>query len=380
MKKSILVLSIVTILSLNTFAGNVPGDRLDYYNPERSTIQSKVEVIDLTGKGPEAVAAYLATLERATPDSEVLQLAKNAIENNKTIAPAYAKMMEAQAKMRDVGVHELYAAVSQMDWSVNKSIIKSTTPEELSKAATKMRGCTTLAFSDTGIVAQTNDLSLDYLLTKSPTRIIKTDDTIFLPTDGGQFQGMGRSVSVVLNIMGDPSGTTATLDTPNIVTNDAVFAAITSSDSVEDAYNKIKNYTTPVAMNFTVADKYGDHGAFEISVDGVKWVKGQGGTGHANHTAEMKARMLEKMTMPEANEAFVDSFARQQAAQNFVDYTREKTVDGMKYILNQRPINLAFYDKNFVTVEAIIFDTKAGVAYVTGDNPLFTEYTKVSFD
>ncbi|WP_221077010.1 C45 family autoproteolytic acyltransferase/hydolase [Agarivorans aestuarii] len=378
MKKSILTVVTLALLSTHALADMKAGDKLDYYQPQRAAHQNGAELIDLSGQSAEALAQTLAKFDRLTPDAEVLTLAKNAVANNQAIAPKYAAMMERQAEIRGVEVHELYAAALQMDWSVNKSIMQASTKQTLSDAATKMRGCTTLAFADTGIVAQNNDLGIDHLL-NYPTRVIKTDDTIFIPTDGSHFQGMGKHVGVVLNIMGEPSGTTADINTKNIVTIDAVFAAITSSTSVEDAFNKLKHYTTPVAMNFTVADDSGDHGAIEMSVDATVLVRGDGGIGHANHNAKMKQTMLETMSMTEANETFVDSFAREQAAQNFVDFSKEKTVQGMKYILKQKPINITLYDKDFVTVESMIFDTKQGCAYVSGDNPLFSEYTKVCF-
>jgi hypothetical protein len=386
MRKKLLALAVLAVASTNVSAGNVAGDKLDYYKPERPAIQTGAEVIDLTGKGPKAVAEFLATVHRLEADEEVLQIAKNSVANNKKIAPEYAEIMEMQAKIRGVEVHELYAALLQMDWSVNKIIAEADKELRLKKDKepmdehfSKIRGCTTIAFNDSGIVAQNNDLGIAQLK-EFPTRLVKTDDVMFIPTDGGHFQGMGRHVGVVLNIMGEASAKTAAVDADNLVTIDAVFASITHSKSVEDAISRLQGYTTPVAMNFTVADDSGDSAALEISAEGLTVVRGDGGIGHGNHNAAMKERMLGMMTITEANEIFVDSFAREAAAQNFVDFAKEKTVDGMKYILNQKPINITLYDKDFVTVETMIFDTKNGCAHVSGDNPLFGEYSKVCFD
>ena len=379
MKKSILNIVILSALSFGAVAAdNVAGDKLDYWNPERPAVQLGAEVIDLTGKGPEAIAQFLATVDRLQADDEVLQIAKNAVENNKKIAPEYAKIMERQAQIRGVEVHELYAALLQMDWSVNK-LLAEADKKLMAENFTKIRGCTTIAFNDSGIVAQNNDLGISQLQ-EFPTRIVKTDDVMFIPTDGGHFQGMGRHVGAVLNIIGEPSAKTASVDADNLVTIDAVFAAITHSKSIEDAISKLQGYTTPVAMNFTVADDSGDSAALEISAEGLVVVRGAGGIGHANHNAAMKKRILGMMPITEANEIFADSFAREAAAQNFVDFAKEKTVDGMKYILNQKPINITLYDKDFVTVETMIFDTKKGCAHISGDNPLFGEYSQVCFD
>lgn len=379
MKKSLIAIATLTALSFGALASeHVAGDKLDYWNPDRPAVQVGAEVIDLTGKGPDAVAEFLATVDRLQADAEVLQIAKNSVANNKKIAPEYAAIMEKQAKIRGVEVHELYAALLQMDWSVNK-LLAEADEKLMAEHFTKIRGCTTIAFNDSGIVAQNNDLGISQLQ-EFPTRIVKTDDVMFIPTDGGHFQGMGKHVGVVLNIMGEPSAKTASVDADNLVTIDAVFAAITHSKSIEDAISKLEGYTTPVAMNFTVADDSGDSAALEMSAEGLVAVRGAGGVGHANHNAAMKERILGIMPMTEANEIFADSFAREAAAQNFVDFAKEKTVDGMKYILNQKPINITLYDKDFVTVETMIFDTKNGCAHVSGDNPLFGEYSQVCFD
>lgn len=378
MKKSIITLITTSVLSFGAVAGNVAGDKLDYWNPDRPAVQLGAEVIDLTGQSPGAVSEFLATVDRLEASPEVLTIAKNAIKNNAKIAPEYHAIMVKQAEIRGAEVHELYASLLTMDWEVNK-LLAEADAKLMAEHFTKIRGCTTIAFNDTGIVAQNNDLGIAQLQ-EFPTRIVKTDDVMFIPTDGGHFQGMGKHVGVVLNIMGEPSASTAEIDADNLVTIDAVFAAITASKSVEDAVSKLEGYTTPVAMNFTVADDSGDAAALEMSADGLVIVRGAGGVGHANHNAAMKERILNIMPITEANETFADSFAREAAAQNFVDFAKEKTVDGMKYILNQKPINITLYDKDFVTVETMIFDVKQGCAYISGDNPLFGEYSQTCFE
>jgi hypothetical protein len=69
------------------------------------------------------------------------------------------------------------------------------------------------------------------------------------------------------------------------------------------------------------------------------------------------------------------------AANLFLSYSQELTVEGMQYLFNQRPINITKYnDKDFVTVEAMVFNVKEGCAYVSGDNPRLGEYTQVCLD
>lgn len=380
MKKTILALTTMALLSSAAMAQSVPGDKLDYYNPQRAAHQLGANVVDYSGDKQPQLAGYLATLHRLTPEPIVIEIAQNAVNNNRAIAPKYAELMEQQAQIKGLPVHELYAAIAQADWNINKPFIAADDDLALlQSAAESMNGCTTLAFADSGIVGQNNDMGIENLMA-TETTVIKTDDRIFIATDGGHFQGMGKHVGAVLNFMGEPSAPSATADTPNVVTPDAVFAAITSSKSVEDAYSKLKDYTTPVAISFTVADDSGDHGAIEMTTQGTRLVRGESGIGHANHTREMRTAFLADKTLLEANQVFADTFAREDSANNFINFAKERDVAGMQYILEQKPINITKYDSDFVTVESMVFDTKAGCAYVSGDNPKFGQYTQVCFE
>lgn len=378
MKKSIIALATVSILSMNVLANNVAGDVLDYYNAERAPVQNGAVVVDLTGQGVEAIAQKLATLPRGEAEQTVIEIAKNAVENNRKVAPEYVAIMERQAEIKGVPVYMLFASIAQADWDINSNFVNAENIAQLQKAAESIRGCTTLAFAESGIVGLNNDMGIDFLHS-GDTSVIKTDNTIFIATDGGHFQGMGKHTAAVLNFMGEPSAKAATVDTKNVITTDAAFAAITSSSSVEEAFNKLKDYTTHVALSFTVADDSGDHGAIEMTTKGTRIVRGEGGIAHANHNAEMRESFLEHSSLRDANKQFVDTFAREDAGNTFISYAKERDVNGMKYILSQRPINMAKYDSDFVTVESVIFDTMKGCAYVAGDNPRFSEYTKVCF-
>ncbi|PKG57942.1 carcinine hydrolase/isopenicillin-N N-acyltransferase family protein [Shewanella sp. GutDb-MelDb] len=378
MKKSILAIATIAALSFNVAAANVAGDVLDYYQPERTAVQNGAVIVDLTGQGSEAIAQKLATMPRGEAEQAVIEIAINAVENNRKVAPEYVAIMERQAEIRGVPVHMLFAAIAQADWDINKGFVNAGDTASLQKAAESMNGCTTLAFAETGIVGLNNDLNIGFLQ-EGDTSVIKTDDTIFLATDGGHFQGMGKHTAAVLNFMGEPSGSSATVDTQNVITTDAAFAAITSSANVEEAFNKLKDYTTHVSLNFTVADDSGDYGSIEMTTNGTRIVRGEGGIAHANHTAEMRAEFLSHTPLRQANEKFVDTFAREDAGNTFISYAKERDVNGMKYILQQKPINITKYSSDFVTVESVIFDTVNGCAYVAGDNPLFSEYTQVCF-
>ncbi|WP_147395015.1 carcinine hydrolase/isopenicillin-N N-acyltransferase family protein [Alginatibacterium sediminis] len=379
MKKALIALAVITAATSIASAEHLAGDVLDYYHAEREAVQNGAIVIDLSGQGMEAIAQQLASLPRGEAEEAVLQIAKNAVENNRKVAPEYVEIMERQAQIKGVPVYQLFASIAQADWDINKNFIQAEDTAALTSAVESIRGCTTLAFAETGIVGLNNDMGIGFLH-EGDTSVIKTDDTIFLATDGGHFQGMGRHTAAVLNFMGDPSGPAATVDTSNVITTDAAFAAITSSASVEEAFNKLKDFTTHVALNFTVADDSGDHGSIEMTTNGTRIVRGDGGIAHANHNAEMRAEFLSHTPLREANATFADTFAREDAGNAFISYAKERDVNAMQYILSQRPINMAKYDSDFVTVESVVFDTKNGCAYVAGDNPRFSDYTQVCFD
>jgi hypothetical protein len=368
--------SLFLLMSTSGFslAANQVGDNLPYFDAQRQTVQKNVEVLDFSTSSSQELAAYLATIPRQQAPKEIVEAFKVAIENNRKIAPEYTEMMEHQAAIRQVPVEQLFAEASVTDWSVNQKIIKSMQQDQ---AVEELNGCTTVAFNN-GIVGQTNDLSINAL--SDNTTIIKTDSAMFLPTDGAHFQGMGKHVGIVINFLGVTAGDDG-LGRSNLVSTDAVFAAATSAKSIQDFINKIEGYSTITPLNFTLADDQGNHAALRIHADGTELISGHSrGVGHANHTENFKQQMLEKMEAFQANQAFFNTFAREQAVYSFLDYSPELTVESMQWLFNKKPINLSKYQgKDFVTVEAMVFDVKNGCAYVSGDNPRFTDYSKTCF-
>ncbi len=375
MKKTIIALTLTA--SFSVFA-NIPvaGDDLPFFNAEREAVQNGAIIKDMSGQDQASLAQFMAKQPLGEFSEDVLKAAKHAVENNRKIAPDYVAMMEASAKIRGIDVAELFASVSQVDYSVNQAV-KSSMQEK--QEVETIKGCTSIAFNN-GIVGQTNDLSLATSLTDHTT-VVKTDDSIFVVADGAHFQGMGKHVGIVINFMGAPAGIDG-LDHKNLVTVDAIFAAATQAKSVDIFLHTIKDVRTIIPFNFTVADDKGNHAAIEVTVEnGVKAIQySERGSVHANHSAEFKQGFLAEHSAIDANTAFFSTFAREVAAENFLDYSPELTVESMQWLFSQRPINMTKYKgKDFVTVEAMIFDTVEGCAYVSGDNPNFSGYSKVCF-
>ncbi|MGY5449940.1 hypothetical protein ACVFI8_03145 [Agarivorans sp. MS3-6] len=371
--KSATTLLLATVIN-GSFAANKPGDDLPYFDAQRTAQQNTVEVVDFTGKTSQELAAFLALQSRVQAPQHVIDAFEVAVENNRKIAPDYTAMMEQQATIRGVSVAQLFAEASVTDWQVNQTIIKSLAANQDVK---ELNGCTTVAFNN-GIVGQTNDLSIKNL--SSDTMMVKTNDTIFLPTDGAHFQGMGKHVGIVINFLGVTAGEDA-LGNNNLISTDALFAAATSAASIQDFISKIEGYSTITPLNFTLADDQGNHAAIRIHAEGMELLTGeQRGIGHANHTENFKQQIFESMTPFEANQAFFNTFAREEAVSAFLDYSPELSVESMQWLFNRKPINLSkFQGKDFVTVEAMVFDLKNGCAYVAGDNPRFTDYSKTCF-
>ncbi|MBB6461810.1 C45 family peptidase [Flammeovirga kamogawensis] len=375
MKKFILSLALsilMLIVGVKYSNAQVAGDNLDYFNAQRQPVQTTVEVIDFTDKTDYELAEYLSKIDRDTVPSEVLEQYAAVVENNRKIAPEYVAMMEIQAKLRGVDVVQLFAEASYVDVEVS----------EYGKIKIKqaLKGCTSMAFNN-GIVGQNNDMGIDFL-EGAPTVMIRTKNSLFIPTDGAHFQGMGEHVGIVLNTIIDlESGTTLGKD--NIVSTDAVFAMAVQCKSADEFLEKIKGFGTPSPINFTIADDQGNHYAVRLFEDRMEVANHDDrGSYSANHTQATKDAILKKFDIYTANSYTSNTFAREEAARSFLKYSPELTVGAMQHVFSVRPINISkdAPESTFVTVQTMIFDVANGVAYITPDNPRFVEYTKIELN
>ncbi|AZQ64063.1 hypothetical protein EI427_18060 [Flammeovirga pectinis] len=375
MKKFSLFLALsifMLIVGVKYSNAQVVGDNLDYFNAQRQAVQTTVKVIDFSDKTNYQLAEYLSKIDRDTVPSEVLEQYAAVVENNRKIAPEYVAMMEMQAKMRGVNVVQLFAEASYVDVEVS----------EYGKTKIKqaLKGCTSLAFNN-GIVGQNNDMGIDFL-EGTPTVMIRTKNSLFIPTDGAHFQGMGEHVGIVLNTIIDlESGNTLSKD--NIVSTDAVFAMAVQCKSADEFLKKMEGFATPSPINFTIADDKGNHYAVRIFEDRIEVANHDArGSYSANHTQATKDAMLEKFDIYTANSYTSNTFAREEAAGSFLKYTPELTVGAMQHVFSVRPINISkdAPESTFVTVQTMIFDVANGIAYITPDNPRFVEYTKVELN
>ncbi|MBD0400115.1 hypothetical protein [Flammeovirga sp. EKP202] len=373
MKKYNLFLAFLFLMLLTGIKysnAQVAGDNLDYFNAQRQPVQTKVEVLDFTDKSDYQLAEYLSKIDRDTVPSEVLKQYAHVVENNRKIAPEYVAMMEKQAEIRGVDVVQLFAEASYVDVEVS----------EYGKTKIKkaLKGCTSMAFNN-GIVGQNNDMGIDFLK-GAPTVMIRTKNSLFIPTDGAHFQGMGEHVGIVLNTIIDiESGNTLGKD--NIVSTDAVFAMAVQCKSAKEFLEKIEGYATPSPINFTVADDQGNHFAVRVFSDRLEVANhNERGSYSANHTQVTKDAILEKFDIYTANSFTANTFAREDAAGLFLEYTPELSVKSMQHLFSVRPINISkdAPESTFVTVQTMIFDVVNGVAYITPDNPRFVDYTKIN--
>ena len=363
----------------------------DYYAPEAFIQQDKAPVVDLRG----VAASEHGPIIMAQAGKQVQQFLKNAqrkfeiigldakqlavelattYDNTKALNPDYIATLESIAGEMGVDSRELFA-LAQTDYAVVQLIKKG------QQTDVKAAGCTSMAFSDTGIVGQTNDLaSLD----GGVGIILHKDDSIVTMTGFGPAgQTLGKNVGVVINFLGaDTEG--VDVDSTLATGMGGLVEAAAKTDSVEDALKLVEEHRPIVGMNFTIADKAGDFVSVEMSKDGLLVTRGDNGVAHANHSLrEGNEENFRAGLGGEFRDQTIKSsytFWRQEAADTFLKHTPEKNVDAMKNIFNQKPIaQSAAYGSDFITVNTVVMDTKAGCMNYAPGIGEWTGYQQVCF-
>ena len=346
------------------------GEDLPFFDGVQETTQVGCHIKDMSEASTAEVGQYLSQFNIDETIADAFVLAEASISNIEAAAPEYLQILNANASARGVTTIELVAALMTPDLIVNNTL------KDMKKAMSP-KGCTSMAFNN-GLVGQTHDFDISYL--GDHTTVLKTKDALHLVVDGMLFQAMGHHVGIVLNFLGAFAGEGFGPD-DKILNMDAIFFAASRKNSVAEVIALLEEYRPAMPMNFTVADNQGDCAAIQVSKAGLNVIRNERGVAYTNHTEETRTALLAEMSYAEANKELSWTFAREDAANLFIAYTPEMTVEAMQYAFNQRPINMCKYDGNgFVTIEAMVFDVMAGCAYVSGDNPRFGNYTKVSLE
>ena len=363
----------------------------EYYAPEPFVQQDNAPVVDLRGvpaaehgpiimaKAGEQVQQFLKNARRKF---EIIGLDAKALaveltttyDNTKALNPDYIATLESIAGEMKMDSRELFA-LSQTDYAVVQLIKKG------QQTDVKAAGCTSMAFSDTGVVGQTNDLaSLD----GGVGIILHKDDSIVTMTGFGPAgQTLGKNVGVVINFLGaDTEG--VDVDSSLATGMGGLVEAAAKTDSVEEALKLVEAHRPIVGMNFTIADKAGDFVSVEMSKDGLLVTRGDNGVAHANHSLrEGNEENFRAGLGGEFRDQTIKSsytFWRQEAANTFLKHTPEKNVDAMKNIFNQKPIaQSAAYGSDFITVNTVVMDTKAGCMNYAPGIGEWTGYQQVCF-
>jgi len=372
-----------------TDSANVIGDNLPYFNADRPAIQEQAYVIDATGKTPEEIGIIIAknSLERGEDlaplgeNAELwLDIASKAINNIDKLNPEHLRMLKAQAEYRGISLERLVASTIAPDYIIDSSV----SGDGLEDYISLPNGCTSIAYNN-GLVGQTLDWPLDSI--KEDTTLLKTDTQIGEISDGTLFQQMGRKVGVTITHLGRLSiQSTANYD--NIITLDALASTAAKMDSVEEVIALAKQYKLLVPMNMTVADDKGGYAAINVARENTVVHRGNDkGVAFTNHSQSLRDKLLPEGTSAqketEVNTKNYWTFARKDAADNFIRFTPELTIESMKYLFNSKPINLSKYNgDDFVTTKAFIWDLNTGCAEFAPENPLFMkgDYTKVCFE
>ncbi|WP_394149115.1 hypothetical protein [Vibrio maritimus] len=390
MKLKLLVTFIAAATTLPVLASDKTiGDNLPYFNADRPAIQEKALIIDATGKSPEEIGVIIAksSIERGEELASLgdnaelwLDIALQAVKNIEKINPDHLRMLKSQANYRGITLERLVASTIAPDYIIDSAV----SGDELSDYISLPNGCTSLAFNN-GLVGQTLDWPLDSI--KSDTTLLKSDTQIGEIADGTLYQQMGRNVGVTITHLGRMS-IQSTADYSNIITLDALASTAARMNSVEEVIALAKQYKLVVPMNMTVADKNGDYAAINVAGEDTVVHRGNDkGVAFTNHSDSLRAKLLPEGTSAqqetEVNKKNFWTFARKDAAENFIRYTPELTVESMKYLFNSKPVNLSKYNGDeFVTTKAFIWDLNTGCAEFAPENPLFMkeDYTKVCFD
>ncbi len=372
----------------------VPGLNVDqpYYAPELFIQQDTIPVVDLRGIAAEnhgklimaqagdLIEKFIVNAKRkfvviGLEIDDIAEKMETSFANSKKLNPDYIGTLESIAKEVNMPAIELFA-LAQTDFATVQSLKAGEDPD------VDVSGCTTMAFTDTGIVGQTNDLaSLD----GGATLILQKDDTIVSMTGfAPSGQTLGKNVGVVINFIGlDTEG----VDINSEIATDmgALVEAAAKTENIDAAIALIEQHRPVVGINFTMADKFGNAASVEMSKDGLLITRGENGVAHANHSLregnEEQMRATLGDTFREQTIASSFTFWRQEAATNFIKHTPEKNVDAMKYMFNQKPFaQTAAYGSDFITINTTVMDVKEGCFNQAGGVTEWNDYVQVCFD
>lgn len=376
MKKSIIAIATYAALTMTAHAASIEAvEGLDvqqpFFQPAEFVQQGQVPVVDLTN----VPASQHGQLILAAAKPEIEQLIKNGerkfevlnmdlaqwsqdlkplYQSSKAANPEYFETFESLADA--IGKDKYYLfALSQTDLVVSAVVGGVKTLAELN---VKNSGCTTAAFTDTGIVGQTNDLaSLD----GGVNVIIKKAGIVYTTLGGftGGGQAVGEHVGVVINFIG---GDSTGHNPAESVDMGAAVTGAAKAKNVDEAIQWLSENRVPVGLNFTLADKYGDAATVEITEEATLVRRDDKGVGHTNHSLRGNVDLSHLGN----NKAEIDknsswSLWRQEAVNTFIEYTPEKNTDALKSLFSQKPIaQTAAYGSDFITVSTVVIDSKAG--------------------
>jgi len=400
MKTSIKALAVTISLATTMGFANaaaleaVPGlnTAQPFYAPEVFVQQDSVPTIDLQGvpaaeqgkiimqQAGDKIELFIKNARRKFEviGLDEIKLAKQlntTFDNSKALNPEYIATLESIAEQVNIDVLQLFA-LAQTDYAVVQLLQKG------GKTDVKNGGCTSMAFTETGIVGQTNDLaSLD----GGAAIILKKDDSIVAMTGFAPAgQTLGKNVGVVINFIGHDTEGVA-IDSSMATDMGALVDAVAKTDNVAEALKLVEAHRTIVGINLTIADKFGSAASVEMSNDGLLIKTGEQGVAHANHSlregGEEAMRAKLGKTHREQTIASAFSFWRQEVAETFLKHTPEKNIDAMKYLFSQKPIaQTAAYGSDFITVNTTVLDTKEGCMNFAAGVSEWNDYTQVCFE
>ena len=133
LNRALLFIALGSMCSPVLSTENVAGDDLDFFHPERKSVQvSPLNIIDIRGKElSDPIVVKAAELDVAheleqlesSPAKEIAQsMAPFAIANERKLVPEFVAMMEAHARNAGVNQEVLYASSLNPDLEIEVGI------------------------------------------------------------------------------------------------------------------------------------------------------------------------------------------------------------------------------------------------------------------
>lgn len=387
-----------SVTALNSVTVSLKGD---FYNPiKQDAVQDRTPVIafeGLTEKGGKQIAegyknAFNKDVMKMYLSDKLAQLeSKITTKQKENILKIQAKVTKAYpeliafytgiAKATGLTAEQMYLAA----WAEEGLFAYDIQAESehgltLLKEATRTKGCTAIGWNN-GVIGQTQDMAVKLAgygaIWKSPSLIVHAATPLYMN------MAMSKHVAAVTNTV---DGFNLGYMEKGAPISGITLASLNKAQNVQDMVKAFDKMPVNSAYASSFADTQGGIVNVElmkgknIVTDGAK----NGYVVHTNHPISDVPAMVKRHAngnYKAFDTAVANSLWRYELAELRAKYSPLQNVDALKDLFTQKPILMSPRQGNdFVTVNAVIHDLKAGCTYGTTWLPTLQDYTKVCFD